>query len=350
MLALEKFLVIIPSLDPDNKLALVVSSLQKVGFSNILLIDDGSVEEKKHYFEELKQENNCILITHEINKGKGRALKTGFNYALENSDKFEAVITVDGDNQHKAEDVLKVAENIVVDTVTLGVRSFDESSNVPWRSRAGNMASAFAFRVISGNNINDTQTGLRGIHVKNLADVVEVDGERFEYEMNVLLHLKKLHLAVVQVPIQTIYINENETSHFNPVLDSIKVFKTILSFLGSSILCFLIDIGIYSLIIYFVYNNELSSQHIFIATLFSRIISSITNFIINYKVVFKSSENIKASIVKYYSLAIVQMFASSFGTMLMTLVIQSAIVAKIVVDLLLFFASYLVQKKLIFRR
>lgn len=350
MLSLDKILIIIPSLDPDDKLTLVVNSLQKVGFNNILLVDDGSVDDKKHYFQNLKEQNNCILLNHETNKGKGRALKTAFNYALENIDKFDAVITVDGDNQHNAQDVLKVAENITQNFITLGVRSFGKNNNIPWRSRAGNIASAFVFRLISGNNINDTQTGLRGIYIDNLADIVKIEGERFEYEMNVLLHLKKLHLKPLQVPIETIYINENETSHFNPVLDSIKVFKTILTFLASSFFCFFIDIAIYSFILYCLFDKQITNQNIFISTLCSRIISSVANFTINYKVVFKSSANIKVSVLKYYLLAIVQMFASSIGIMLLTFARFSPIVTKIIVDFLLFIVSYLVQKKLIFRR
>ncbi len=350
MLKLDKILIIVPSLDPDKKLELVVKSLQKVGFSNILLIDDGSEINNKHHFEKLKVESNCILLTHDVNKGKGRALKTGFNYALQNIKNFKAVITVDGDNQHKADDVLKIAQNIEINSITLGVRTFDKGVDIPWRSRAGNIASAFAFRIISGNNINDTQTGLRGFHIENLQDIINVDGERFEYEMNVLLHLKKLNITPIQIPIKTIYINENETSHFNPILDSFKVFKTILSFLGSSILCFLIDIGLYSFIIYVIYKGNFLSQHIFLATLCSRIISSVINFIINYKLVFESSANIKISVLKYYTLAIIQMILSSICTILLNKIILYPVISKIIVDFGLFILSYMIQKKLIFRK
>lgn len=351
MLDIDKILIIIPSLDPDKKLSLVVNSLKDIGFNNILLVDDGSADENKHYFETLQQENNCILLTHEVNKGKGRALKTAFSYAIENNDKFQAVITVDGDNQHKADDVMKIAQNTQNNSVTLGVRSFSkENTHIPWRSRAGNVASAFTFRLISGNNIEDTQTGLRAFHIDNLKEIISIDGERFEFEMNVLLHLKKLKLSIIQIPIQTIYINENETSHFNPIFDSIKVFKTILSFLGSSIVCFIIDIFIYSFFIYAIFNGEGTTSQIFIATLISRIVSSIVNFTINYKIVFKSNENIKSSVIKYYSLAVVQIFLSSTGTAMLDRVILSPIISKIIVDFLLFILSYLIQKKMIFRR
>lgn len=346
---INKILILIPSLDPDEKLSLVVNSLQDIGFKNILLVDDGSDDKNKHYFDKLKQENNCILLTHEVNKGKGRALKTGFSYALENIDKFQSVITVDGDNQHKAEDVLKIANNTDKNHVTLGVRSFSkENKDIPWKSRAGNIASAFAFRLISGNNIQDTQTGLRSFHIENLKDIIAIEGERFEFEMNVLLNLKKLNISPIQIPIQTIYINENETSHFNPISDSLKVFNTILSFLGSSIFCFLIDIFIYSFFIYIIFHGEGFQNQIFIATLISRIVSSIVNFTLNYKVVFKSNENVKSSVKKYYALAIIQMLLSSTGIIILDKLILSPIISKIIVDFILFILSYLVQKKMIF--
>lgn len=145
----------------------VLNSLKKQGFSRFLIIDDGS--EEKELFRKAQQEFGCHVITHSENKGKGCALKTGFRHILEEKDaEIKAVVTVDGDNQHKAEDVFAVSEAITENSLVLGVREFKSKENVPFRSRIGNLVSAKVFQILSGEKISDTQTGLRGIPVAHL--------------------------------------------------------------------------------------------------------------------------------------------------------------------------------------
>ena len=102
-----KISVIVPSLNPDEKLVNVVKSLKEKGFNDIILVDDGSDDNHKVAFVEASKYEGVSVLVHEVNKGKGRALKTAFKYFLENRPDYEGVVTVDGDNQHKAEDVLK---------------------------------------------------------------------------------------------------------------------------------------------------------------------------------------------------------------------------------------------------
>lgn len=228
---MDEIYVLIPSLDPDEKLIKVISSLKKYGFNNILIVNDGS--SNKDFFIKAKEEFSCKILTHSSNKGKGCALKTGFNYIISlQNDSIKGVVTVDGDNQHKACDVLSVKQKLceVTDTLVLGVRQFKGIENIPLRSRLGNKMSAFIFKILSGENIEDTQTGLRGIPISHLQRFIDIEGERFEYEMNILLQLKKLNLKLIQVPIKTIYLDENESSHFQPINDSIRVFACILKF------------------------------------------------------------------------------------------------------------------------
>lgn len=346
---LSRILIIIPSLDPDEKLFQVVQSLREVGFEDILLVDDGSVEEKKHYFNKLEQEENCKLLVHEVNKGKGVALKTAFAYAIDNAEKYDGVVTVDGDNQHKADDVLTVANLLIEsrDSIVLGVRNFDNNANIPLRSKVGNKTTAFIFGIITGSKINDTQTGLRGLRLEALPSVAEIEGERFEYEMNMLINLKRLHLKVIQTPIQTIYIENNETSHFNPIVDSVKVLNVVFKFLCSSMLSTAIDMGIFSLIVYVLFKGNDDVEHVFIATCSARVVSSIVNFLLNSKVVFRSDIPMKRTIVKYYMLAIVQMFLSSTFTTIVSQLFTPA-VAKAFVDIVLFVISFKIQNKWIF--
>lgn len=221
---MKDILVIIPSLDPTIYLPQVVNNLIENDLTNILVIDDGS--ENKEYFNELK--HKCTVITHKTNQGKGSALKTGFKYALTHPE-INKVITVDSDNQHHIDDIVNIANTkINKNTIILGVRNFDEK-NIPLRSKIGNKLTSTIFHIITQNKINDTQTGLRLIQKDNLNQLLKIPGERFEYETNVLLNIN--NLKIQQIPIQTIYLNKNETSHFKPFKDSLKIYMTILKHL-----------------------------------------------------------------------------------------------------------------------
>lgn len=342
---MDEIYILIPSLDPDEKLIEVVSSLKKCGFNNILIVDDGSLN--KDFFIKAQDEFSCKILTHSTNKGKGCALKTGFSYILsQQNDTIKGIVTVDGDNQHKASDVLLVSHKLcdLNDTLVLGVRQFKGVENVPLRSRLGNKMSAFIFQILSGENIDDTQTGLRGIPISHIQKFINIEGERFEYEMNVLLQLRKLNLKLIQVPIKTVYLDKNESSHFKPINDSIRVFACIFKFAIVGIISFFIDYLLFGLLIWF-FKGEL----IFLSSVIARILSSLVNFSLNYKVVFKSNENKSITLLKYYTLAIVQMFLSSSGVSFGSLIYNYPLIIKPVVDLFLFLLSYYVQKKIIFK-
>lgn len=337
---MNKTLIIIPSLNPDEKILTVVKNLKEKGFQNILVINDGSNKEKESYFIKLEKEFNCEIISYEKNKGKGRALKIGFFEVLKKKN-IENVITVDGDNQHKAIDVCRVNREIKKGHIVLGSRTF--SKEVPFRSRLGNNVISNLFKCISRSNITDTQTGLRGFSIEDLDKVMNIEGERFEYEMNVLLNLDKLSLKVVEVPIETVYIENNKTSHFRVVSDSVKILNRIFKFMISSYICFIVDIALFSLLHYIVLTGS-----VFIAALLSRVASSYLNYCINYKVVFKGSKNNSKTLFKYYLLVVVVMFLTSTLTMLLQGV-GNIVLVKIIVDFVLFIFNYNVQKKYIFK-
>lgn len=344
---MNEILIIIPSLNPDEKLIEVIKSLKKIGFSKILLVDDGS--EDKKFFLQGKNEFNCELITHAENKGKGRALKTGFEYALTLAD-IHGVVTVDGDNQHKADDVLLVSEKLCQseNSMVLGVRNFTSTKNIPFRSRFGNKCTSCFFQMISGVKIQDTQTGLRGIPFSHLEKLLNIQGERFEFEMNVLLQIKKLGLNLQQIPIKTIYLEENKSSHFRPIIDSFQVCNMIFKFVAVSLLCFLVDYIIFSIILFLFETESNQTMVIFLSSVIARVCSSVLNFILNYRVVFQSEANKKASFFKYYTLVLIQMLVSSSLTAIISKFLDFPLIIKPIVDLLLFFISYHIQKAFIF--
>ena len=219
--------VLIPSLNPDNKLIKYVESLVNIGFKNIIIVNDGSTKKYEYYFNKLKKIKECIVLKHVVNQGKGRALKTGINYYLCNlSNKNIGLITADADGQHTPEDTMKIAKKLLEgkDDLILGVRDFSKS-NVPIKSKLGNNITKFLFKIMYGKKVTDTQTGLRGLSNSFLIDAMKFEGEKYDYEMNMLIEPVLLKSKISEVIIDTVYIDENKSSHFDAVKDSYKIYK-----------------------------------------------------------------------------------------------------------------------------
>lgn len=219
--------IIIPAYNPDNKMVKLINELKESGFNNILVVDDGSEEKCALYFEEAVR-LGAEVISHSVNRGKGRALKTAFSYCM-NNDKCVGVITVDADGQHLVKDIYACSEKMIqeIDKVILGTRDFS-GKEVPFRSRFGNNMTRFVFKTFCGIAISDTQTGLRAIPYQYLERFADYDGERYEYETNMLLMMKRDNITWEEVKISTVYIEDNQSSHFNPVKDSLKIYRVIL--------------------------------------------------------------------------------------------------------------------------
>ena len=350
---LKDVVIIVPSYKPDHKLLDVIQGSLHHNFKRILVINDGSPKEYDSIFEKATSHEECTLITHEVNKGKGCALKTAYTYCLEHFSDCKGVITVDGDNQHHPDDIFKCAQKMMQseDVVILGARDFS-ASDVPFRSRFGNIMTRTIFRLFCGIKITDTQTGLRAIPFSHLDFMTKVSGERYEYETNVLLEMKANRIPFEEVIIQTIYIEDNDSSHFNPIVDSFKIYKTIFAFLASSFLSSLIDLGLFYVIISIlsVFSPH-ASENIFIATALARLCSSFCNYQMNRHKVFKSGN--RGSLGRYYLLCFVQFLASAGLVSLLSSCFVAGSLGKTlikgVVDIALFFLSYQIQKKWVFK-
>ena len=221
--------IIVPSLDPDEKLMQVVEGLLAEGFTDIVLVNDGSHDDHLAPFREAAEHPEVTVLNHEVNKGKGRAMKTAFAWCIQNRPDIDGVVTVDGDNQHRPADVRRCAEAMLAapDKVWLGVRDFS-LEQVPLRSRFGNTVTRNVVWLACGSRITDTQTGLRAIAARHLPLMCEIEGERYEYETQMLLDLRGTGVGVGEVVIDTVYIDENQTSHFNTLRDSWKIYRIIL--------------------------------------------------------------------------------------------------------------------------
>lgn len=366
---LDRVSVIVPSLNPDEKLCNTINSLLEVGFTDIICVNDGSREDCVKFFP--VENENITRLTHEVNRGKGAALKTAFSYILENRPNSLGAVTVDGDGQHAAKDVLACVEKMVKENskIILGCRDFS-MPYVPPRSRFGNRLTSGVFKVLCGLKISDTQTGLRAFPAVYYKDMLEVSGDRFEYETNMLLEMKARKIPYGEVKIETVYIEENKTSHFHPIKDSYRIYSLIFKFtlgkffkfLISSVASFVVDgFLVYLLLeacellfkVDFADKTSLGALLTFASKIFARAASSFFNFTVNRKLVFTAYNSYKASLVKYYCLAVPIGLVSALATALLELIPVFSTTALIVllsyaVDSALFIASYVFQKKWVF--
>ena len=344
--------ILIPAYNPDEKLLALLPKL-KERFEHIVLVDDGSVT-GKDVFAKAEPLVDTILV-HEKNRGKGAALKTGFAHIGSLTD----VITADADGQHTPEDIAKVAEGLKThrDGLVLGVRSF--SGKVPFRSRFGNWWTRWFFFLMTGLMVRDTQTGLRGIPAALVPRVAKIPGERYEYEMAMLADAKRHPSRPLQVPIETVYLDENTTSHFHPVLDAIRIYRSLFQFCISSVLSFLIDNGVFAAVIWVMAAKDTPRRdNVLVALVAARLISSHFNYFYNRFVVFRRGDGERAgphrSYYGYFGLVLAvgaASYALTEGCSALLDVQGVAItIVKIVADTVLFVASYLIQKKFIFVR
>lgn len=338
--------VIIPSLNPNEKLLEIVKSCNALGLSNIILIDDGSDEKHKYVFDNAAS-LGAIVLKHEINRGKGAALKTAFAY-LKSCDKdYEGCITADSDGQHTPEDILRVAQRLEeCKAFVIGVRDFS-GKDVPFKSRFGNSFSSFFFRINTGMKCPDTQTGLRGIPYSMLDFALAVEGQRYDYEMNFLMSVAKDKHHIEMLTIQTIYEDNNSVSHFRPIKDSALIYKTPLKFASASLLSAIADLSLFALISFLIGGR--AAKTVTVSTVGARVCSGILNFTLNKKWSFNSNGKTSSQALKYFILFLAQMSMSALLVSVFAFIPISLTVIKIIVDTLLFFVSYYIQKLLVFK-
>lgn len=348
------FTLVIPSLDPDEKLSATVAAAIEAGIDDIILVDDGSRPACRHYFTELAQRPEVTLLTHEVNQGKGAALKTAFAYFLANRTDRTGVVTADGDGQHATADILACGKALGggESAVVLGCRDFSQE-NVPARSRMGNHLTSLVFRLLFGMNISDTQTGLRAIPTRYIEPLMAARGTRYEFETNMLLLMGSLKIPSREIAIQTIYIEENRSSHFRPVRDSLRVYGLIIKYAASSLTSCGLDVLLFFLFGLFLFPGS-GRLNVFLSTALARILSAAVNFFMNRALVFESRANIPRTFLRYACLAVPIMLASWLLVYLLSnvLSIQSALlrtVIKVPVDTVLFLISFRVQRQWVFR-
>ena len=227
-------IVVIPALNPLQSLLSFVEQLKAKEIEKVLIINDGSEEKYMPIFEELKNQSHCIVLEHNRNVGKGRALKTGFDYILKNEKKVEGLLTVGAHGQHTATDVELMLESaqLFSDGIVLGVRHF-RSREMPIISFLGNQAASILFELLFHHRLLDIQTGLRYIPKRELYWLRKVEGEQADYDTNMLVEAIRRELPIYEIPISAARVRKNSIMHYDEIIGARKmlqqVWKTFLS-------------------------------------------------------------------------------------------------------------------------
>lgn len=341
---LDNIAILIPALDPNNKLVDLVKKLNQMGFVNVLIIDDGSANSSQVVFDDA-QRYSAKVYHHKNNQGKGAALKTGIEYIKEKKLHIIGIVTADADGQHAPNDILKVAKVLVAgNNIVLGTRDLSRPE-VPLTSKIGNLFSAMYYKLKTGKSLRDTQTGLRGIPVKYFDFALNVSGDRYDYEMRFLEQMSEKNIDYRTVDIETIY-EEDRVTHFNALYDSFVIYKTFIKNIASSLFSAVVDITSFMLFV-----NVGSS--VFSATAIARVISGIFNFSLNKIWVFekKDSRNTRNESLKYLTLFLAQMLFSGLLTDAINNSFNSdnsLLISKILADCFLFITNFIVQRLWIF--
>ncbi|SDY15332.1 Glycosyltransferase involved in cell wall bisynthesis [Ruminococcaceae bacterium YAD3003] len=349
--------IVIPSYEPDERLIALLHDLDAKEMGPVIIVNDGSSEEYDKTFAEAEAiitKRGGKFISYRPNRGKGRALKTAFTYIKENMPGAIGCVTADSDGQHSPECINNIIDTLIEkpNNLVLGVRQFDKKE-IPWKSWFGNTVTINVFSYVAGMRVSDTQSGLRGIPFKFMTELIDTKGERFEYEMQMLLECAGKY-DLTEIPIETIYESkENHQTHFRPVKDSIIIYKVLgkkfFKFVFASVSSFVIDILLFHLFV-LMFKDTFGALYITFATIGARVISAVYNYLINYKFVFKSKASRTTSLTKYALLAIIQMSLSAGIVSLIVYLFPGCweTLVKAIVDMILFLISYAVQQRFVF--
>ncbi len=338
---IENTTILIPAYMPQNTLPKLVEELSSLGFSNILVVDDGSGLEFAPVFSRLRDSGKATVITHGDNKGKGAALKTGFRYIWENAPNCTFVITADADGQHTPADIRAVAQTASQNpqAMVLGVRQLDQM--VP-KSRFGNTITHWIFKVFFRLEISDTQTGLRSIPREFIPACLEIPYERYEFESEMLLISRGEGVKIVEQPIETIYIDDNKNSHFNPIIDSTKIYFVLFRYTLASLASAAVDY----LIFYVLFN---AFQNVSLGIFGARLVSLVVNYLLLQYKVFYSRRRVRITFPRYVLLVIFSgVLASTFISLLNERAGWNVIVAKVLVETLIYFFNFAMNTLLVF--
>lgn len=302
--------VLIPAYEPDDKLIELIDSLSSKGFYT-LVVNDGSGYRYDRIFTTVA--NKATVISLEKNCGKGAALKHGMKYIKENLPDCDYFITCDADGQHKPEDVQRVCEKLHTgNNFVLTVRK--QGKQTPFRSKLGNTMSRFVYALLANKYLSDNQSGLRGFCAEYIDWLLLVEKDNYDYEMNVLYYAAKKGIKITTLPIEAIYIENNASSHFKPVSDTVKIYKSLFTrAFGSFISLMLCEIFV------LIFSFTVGYNYLFLTLPIAGAVNCSSNILLNKFVFFK-----KTNIYDYWNMLvykIIYYFSYTFGCLIFRLAI-----------------------------
>lgn len=337
--------LLIPAFKPQPDLLSLVREIKShLPDIAVVLVDDGSGPGYQSIFDQCETFLNVTIVRHAVNQGKGAALKTGIDFAVQEYPALDGIVTADADGQHSPADiirVLQVSENHPR-ALILGVRKFHP--NVPLRSRFGNQLTRLLVRFLVGQPLTDTQTGLRAIPRHILPVLLKLPSRRYEFELEMLIAAKHYSCPIIEQEIQTIYVDNNASSHFNPLMDSLRIYFVLFRFTVLSFLTAIVDNSVFFLVHYLTGMLGLS-----------QIIGRAAAILFNYRsvrrAVFLSNEPHRILFPKYILLVLVNgLLAYGLIRLLHENFNVPILVAKLSVESALFFVNFVIQRDFIFKR
>ncbi len=337
-----QIVALIPVYNPTEALVQLIRGLAAADFAAVIVVNDGSEAECDGYFNEIRNIDKVCLLRHAVNLGKGAALKTGMNHAYCHFEDLVGVVAVDADGQHLVEDAVRVA-NILrqnPESLVMGVRAFN--ATVPLRSRIGNNVTRAIFRLLTGKNLSDTQSGLRGIPKSMFPVLLKLSTNGYEFELDMLLACKYTNRQIVEEPIRTVYLEGNKSSHFNPLIDSMRIYFVLLRFTLAGLLSAAIDYAVFILV--FNLSGSISASQAS-----ARFVSMGFNYAAVKRAVFYSGQSTADTLPKYFALVCVSGLVSYL--LIKGLVIFTplpVIAAKLLAEPVVFLANFAIQRDFIF--
>lgn len=334
--------ILIPAYKPTSAFQDLVRELVSAKATcAIVVVNDGSGPDYEAIFTVVSELETVRLLGHIVNLGKGAALKTGMNYAAYNFPNSVGVVTADADGQHRPEDILRTAEALEAapSHLVLGSRQF--GGDIPLRSKFGNVLTRYVMRLVTGQKVSDTQTGLRGIPLDFIPDLMRLRPNGYDFELDVLLECKRSRRTIEEIPIATIYEDGNKSSHFNPLMDSMRIYFVFLRFAAISLCTAGLDNMVFVLVYHF-------SPYLLLCQVCSRLAAGLFNYYMNKKNVFHSSGSARWALPRYW-LSVVVVGAISYLLIYVISSIGVAVIpAKIMAEALLFGFSFLIQRDFVF--
>lgn len=219
----SKVLVIIPVYNEADRIGSVITSVRNCGYSDILVVDDGSIDQTQ---KELSR-HQILILSHIINRGVGAATETGLEFFRRHR-QFDYAVTIDGDAQHSPEDIdHMVAQHIDQKAdITMGNRFLNASNAIPWTRKLFNYIADIVTSVMSLSVIRDSQSGFK-IWGRRAAMSIHIDQNGYEFCSEIIIKARHKKLKIIQVPIQVFYNNKRVRGKGQNLKEGVKTFANL---------------------------------------------------------------------------------------------------------------------------